>query len=146
MNFNFWADMTAGVHAAIIAAVILGLLVSFRYKRFRPWEAGALISIVVLWSYYGNCPLTILEEKLRILAGAPSGITEIGFLPFYSNKLLGVAITSRVVQRTTFFTGGAIFSASLGWLAPYLHFHLFSVRRSLRRLLGLRNKPKRRYA
>lgn len=145
-DYHFWADMTAGVHFGIIVAVILGLLVSFRYKRFRPWEAGALISIVVLWSYYGNCPLTILEEKLRILAEAPSGITEVGFLPFYANKFLGVALTSRVVQRTTFFTGGAIFTASLEWLAPYFHFHLFSLRRSLRKLVGRRAKPRRRYA
>lgn len=144
MDFHFWANTTAFVHFLIIVAVIVGLLISFRYRRFRPWEAGALIVIVVLWSYYGNCPLTILEEKLRILAGAPSGITNIGFLPFYADKFLGIAITSRVVQRTTFFTGGAIFTASLEWLSPYLHFHLFSVRRTLRRMFGLRQK--RRYA
>lgn len=144
-KFEFWADTTAFVHFLIIAAVIVGLLVSFRYRRFRPWEAGALLLIVVLWSYYGNCPLTILEEKLRILAGAPSGITEVGFLPFYADKFLGIALTSRVVQRTTFFTGGAIFTASLEWLAPYFHFHLFSVRRSVRRLFGIKT-PRRRHA
>lgn len=143
-NFEVWADTIALTHFLIIVAVIVGLLVSFRYRRFRPWEAGALIAIVVLWSYYGNCPLTILEEKLRTLAGAPSGITEVGFLPFYADKFLGIAISSKVIQRTTFFTGGAIFTASLEWLAPYFHFHLFSVRRSIRKMLGL--KPKRRYA
>ena len=144
MNYLFWADTTAVIHFLIIVAVIVGLLVSFRYRRFRPWEAGALILIVLLWSYYGNCPLTIVEEKLRILAGAPSGITNVGFLPFYANKLLGISVASSLVQRTTFFTGGAIFTASLEWLAPYLHFHLFSFRRMFRKMLGL--KPKRRYA
>ena len=144
MDYHFWADLVAGTHFSIIVLVILGLLVCFRYKRFRPWEAGALLLIVVLWSYYGNCPLTILEEKLRTMAGAPSDITNIGFLSFYANKLLGIGISSRVVQRTTFFTGGAIFTASFEWLAPYFHFHLFSIRRTLRKLLGL--KKKRRYA
>jgi hypothetical protein len=146
LDYHFLADLTAGFHFSIIVAVILGLLISFRYKRFRPWEAGALLSIVLLWSYYGNCPLTILEEKLRILAGAPSRITDVGFLPFYANRFLGVAITSRVVQRSTFFTGGAMFTASIEWLRPYLHFHLFGLRRELRRMVGLRNKPRRRYA
>jgi hypothetical protein len=144
MNYHLWANTTALIHFIIIVAVIVGLLVSFRYRRFRPWEAGALILIVVLWSYYGNCPLTILEEKLRTLAGAPSGITNIGFLPFYADKLFGIALSSRLIQRTTFFTGGAIFTASLEWLFPYLHFHLFSVRRTLRKIFGL--KQKRKYA
>ena len=146
MNFSFLADTTAIVHFSIIVAVILGLLISFRYKRFRPWEAGALLLIVVLWSYYGNCPLTILEEKLRTLAGSPSGITQVGFLPFYANKLLGIGLTSRLVQRSTFFSGGAIFTASVEWLAPYFHFHLFGIRRTLKRILGLKVKPRRRYA
>ena len=146
LDFHFLADTTATVHFIIIVAVIVGLLVSFRYRRFRPWEAGALLAIVVLWSYYGNCPLTILEEKLRILAGAPTGITNTGFLPFYAQKLLGIGISSRIVQRTTFFTGGAIFTASFEWLAPYFHFHLFSVRRMFRKMFCLKVKSRRRYA
>lgn len=132
-NYEFLADATALTHFAIILAVIIGLLVSFRYKRFRPWEAGALILIVVLWSYYGNCPLTILEEYFRTLAGNPSGITNVGFLPFYANKLLNVEITSRLVQRTTFFTGGAIFAASIEWLSPVMHMEIFKIRRMFRR-------------
>ncbi len=144
MDYLFLANTTAVTHFAIIVAVILGLLISFRYKRFRPWEAGALILIVVLWSYYGNCPLTILEEYFRELAGAPSGITNVGFLPYYADKFLAISISSRVIQRSTFFTGGAIFTASIEWLAPYFHFHLFSIRRTFRKLLGL--SPKRRYA
>lgn len=133
MDYNFWADATAVSHATIIIAVIVGLLISFRYKRFRPWEAGALILIVVLWSYYGNCPLTILEEKLRILAGNPSGITDVGFTSFYMNKLFGIEFTSRMVQRTTFFTGGAIFAASIEWLSPVMHMEVFKIRKILRR-------------
>ncbi len=139
MDYNFWADVTAVTHFTTIVAVILGLLVSFRYKRFRPWEAAALVAIVVLWSYYGNCPLTILEEKLRVLAGNPSGITNVGFLPFYAKKLLGIEFTSRLVQRTTFFTGGALFAASLEWLSPVMHYELFRVRRLFR-------KTKRKFA
>ena len=139
MDYNFWADVTAVTHATIIVAVIVGLLISFRYKRFRPWEAGALIATVVLWSYFGNCPLTILEEKLRTLAGNPSGITNVGFTPFYANKLLGVSFTSRMVQQTTFFTGGALFAASIEWLSPVMHYEIFRVRRFFR-------KTKRKFA
>lgn len=146
MNYDLFADTTAIVHFSIIVLVIVGLLVSFRYRRFRPWEAGALVVIVVLWSYYGNCPLTILEQYWRELAGE-SGVklTDVGFLPYYADKVLGIALSSKLIQRTTFFTGGAIFAASIEWLAPYFHFHLFSMRRSVRKLFGLKDK-KRRYA
>ena len=133
MNYNFLANATAVTHFLTIVAVIVGLLISFRYKRFRPWEAGILISVVILWSYYGNCPLTILEEKFRILAGKPSGITNVGFLPFYASKLLNVNISSYMVQRTTFFTGGALFAASIEWLAPVFHMEIFKFRKFWRR-------------
>ena len=135
VNYLTLANTIAVVHFITIIAVIVGLLACFRYKRFRPLEAGVLILVVVLWSYYGNCPLTILEEKLRMLAGKPSGITEVGFLPYYANKLFGISLSSRLVQRTTFFTGGAIFTASLEWLAPYMHMEIFKLRKTLRKLV-----------
>lgn len=144
MNYDIFADTTAVVHFIIIVAVIIGLLISFRYRRFRPWEAGALILIVVLWSYYGNCPLTILEQYFRELAGQSPSLTDIGFLPYYADKFFAIGISSKLIQRTTFFTGGAVFAASIEWLAPYFHFHLFGMRRALRRLMGI--KTKRRLA
>ena len=143
MSYGFLANATAVIHFTAIVAVIVGLLISFRYKRFRPWEAGILLVVVVLWSYYGNCPLTILEQHFRDLAGQNANLTSIGFLPFYVNKLLNFEISSRMVQRTTFFTGGAFFAASLEWLSPYLHFHLFHARKSFRRSL---RKLGRRFA
>lgn len=133
MTYGLFADATAAIHFIIWVAVIVGLLVSFRYKRFRPWEAGALLSVVVLWSYYGNCPLTILEQYFRDTAGQQANLTSVGFLPYYANKLLNIDISSRVVQRTTFFTGGALFAGSLEWLAPFMHMEIFKARRFFRR-------------
>ncbi|MFZ2484474.1 MAG: DUF2784 family protein [Minisyncoccia bacterium] len=134
MSYETLANATATIHFAILLAVVVGLLVSFRYKRFRPWEAGALVSIVILWSYYGNCPLTIIEEHFRTLAGSPSGITNVGFLPYYANKLISLDISSRLVQKTTFFTGGAIFVSSIEWLAPVMHMEIFKIRKIVHRM------------
>lgn len=135
MDYLLLADITAVVHFLILLAVVIGLLVSFRYKRFRPWEAGSLLLIVVLWSYYGNCPLTILEEHYRILGGQPSGITNIGFLPFYADKIFGLTIPSRIVQRGTFFIGGVTFAGSIEWLAPLMHMEVFKLRKAFKKLL-----------
>jgi len=135
MNYAFLANATAVTHFTLIILVIVGLLISFRFKRFRPWEAGALIGVVVLWSYYGNCPLTIVEQYFRDLAGQDANLTSVGFLPYYANKLLDISLSSRLVQKTTFFTGGAIFASSIEWLSPYMHLHLFHFRKSLRKSL-----------
>ena len=135
MSYKFLADATAVSHITIIVALILGLLICFRYKRFRPWEAGALILVVLLWSYYGNCPLAILEQYLREKAGQVVNITTVGFLPYYANKLFGIAFSSHLVQRTTFFTGGALFAGSIEWLEPYVHVEIFRLRRSFRKSL-----------
>jgi len=135
MNYGVLANLTAITHASSIVLVVVGLLACYRYKRFRPWEAGVLIGVVVLWSYYGNCPLTIVEQYFRDAAGQDTNLTSVGFLPYYADKLLNISLSSRLVQKSTFFTGGAIFASSIEWLSPYMHFHLFHFRRSLRRSL-----------
>ena len=144
MSYEFLANATAITHFTTIVFVVIGLLACFRYKRFRPWEAGILIGVVVLWSYYGNCPLTIVEQYFRDMAGQDANLTSVGFLPYYANKLLDISLSSRLVQKSTFFTGGAIFASSIEWLSPYMHFHLFHFRRSFKKLIGI--KSKRRYA
>ena len=135
MNYNLLANTTAVTHISTIILVVVGLLVCFRFKRFRPLEAGILLVVVVLWSYYGNCPLTIVEQYFRDLAGQNANLTSVGFLPYYANKLLNIGLSSRIVQRTTFFTGGMLFAASIEWLSPYFHFHLFHIRKSLKKSL-----------
>ncbi len=139
-NYELLADTTAVVHFIIIMGVVIGLLASFRYRRFRPWEAGALISVIVLWSYYGNCPLTILEQYWREMAGQTPNLTSVGFLPYYAHKFLSIEISSKLIQRSTFFIGGVIFTASIEWLSPYFHFHLFGIRKSIRKLLGIKKR------
>lgn len=135
MSYGFLANAAATTHITTILAVFIGLLISFRFKRFRFWEAGILISVIVLWSYYGNCPLTILEQYFRDLAGQSANLTSVGFLPYYANKLIGVGLSSKLVQQTTFFAGGMFFAASIEWLSPLFHFHLFHFRKSFRKSL-----------
>lgn len=133
MDYDLFADYTAITHATIITAVVLGLLVSFRYKRFRPWEAGALVAVVIFWSYYGNCPLTILEQYFRDQADQQANLTSVGFLPYYAQRLLNISFSSKMIQHATFFTGGALFIASLEWLSPVMHLELFKFRKFLKR-------------
>lgn len=134
MNYNLLANVTAVTHISAIILVVVGLLVSFRFKRFRPWEAGLLISIFILWSYYGNCPLAILEQYLREQAGQDINITSIGFTTYYANKLLGISISSRIIQQSTFFCGAMFFGASIEWFSPFFHREVFKLRKLMRKL------------
>ncbi len=133
MSPSFLADITAIAHITTVVAVVIGLLLCFRYKRFRPLEAGALIVIFILWSYYGNCPLTILEQHFRDLADQQANLTSVGFLPYYMDKLFNVSLTSRTIQRMTFFSGGALFFASIEWFAPFMHMEVFKLRKFLKK-------------
>lgn len=134
MNYAFLANATATTHFAINILVIVGLLACFRYKRFRPWEAGLVVVVLLLWSYYGNCPLTILEQYFREMAGQNTNLTSVGFLPYYAERFFNFELSSRVVQRFTFFTGGALFVASIEWLAPVMHMEIFKFRKALRKV------------
>lgn len=134
MNYAILANATALTHITIVVAVLGGLLICYRHKRFRPWEAGTLLIVVVLWSYYGNCPLTIVEQHFRELAGQNVNLTSIGFLPYYANKLLNISLESRTIIRSTYFMGGMFFLASIEWVSPFVNFEIFKLRRSLKRL------------
>jgi hypothetical protein len=142
MNYALFADLTALIHITILVAVVIGLLVCFRYKRFVPWEAATVLTIVLLWSYFGNCPLALIEDHFRKLAGQETGLTTMGFTSYYAWKLFGLSLPSRVVQRYTFFTAGVLFMGSIEWFEPLLHREVFR----FRRLLGMKPKRKRRYA
>jgi hypothetical protein len=136
MNYNLLADATAVTHITVVVLVLVGILVSIRYKRFRPWESLVLVVIVLLWSVYGNCPLTLVEEHFRELAGNPTLITAKGFLPFYAQKIFGFSLKSSTIVKSTYFTGGIFTLASVEWISPYLNVELFK----LRRLLGIKEK------
>jgi hypothetical protein len=135
VKYETLANTTAVTHISIVFAVLVGLLFCYRHKRFRPWEAGTLLLVIVLWSYYGNCPLTILEQHFRDLAGQHTNLTAVGFLPYYANKLLNIGLSSRIVQRSTFFTGGVFFLASIEWISPYVNIELFKTKKTIKKLL-----------
>jgi hypothetical protein len=134
MNYTFLADLTAVVHVTIIFLVLFGILVSVRYKRFRPIEAAVLLIVIVLWSAYGNCPLIILEDYFRNLAGHPIHLTGVGFIPYYAQKFLHLNISAHTVKASTYTTASVFFLATVEWISPYLNVEIFRLRKSLRKM------------
>ncbi|MBX4195695.1 DUF2784 family protein [Candidatus Parcubacteria bacterium] len=134
MNYEVLANLTAITHIVLVFAVLAGILISIRYKRFRPWEAAAVLIVIVFWSLYGNCPLTLVESHFRDLAGHSLPLlVQKGFLPYYINKFLSLNLPGPVIGRFTYFVGGIFFLASIEWLSPYINFEIFKLRRLLRK-------------
>src|SRR3989344_9305561 len=131
MPYKFLADAVMVIHAALIFLVLAGILISIRYKRFRPMESIALLSAVLVWSLYGGCPATFLENHLRILAGNPLPLTEVGFIPFYFDKWFSLSMTRYQLTWATYMTAFVFFLISIEWVSPYLNIELFKLRKAL---------------
>ncbi len=79
MWYGFLADVVVGIHIAYVAYVLLGqaaitIAAPFRWQWARnPWFRFthlAAIGIVVYEAIYNiRCPLSVWEEKLRMLGG-----------------------------------------------------------------------------
>ena len=90
MNYGLAADVTVAAHAAFIVFVIGGQ-VFILLGWWKAWEAArnlvfrvahvTAIGFVVLEAWFGvTCPLTLLENQLRTLAGeAGVGPSFIGY-------------------------------------------------------------------
>lgn len=86
MWYGYLADLVVIAHVAYVGYVVLGQLAIIAAAPFRwqwarnPWFRSthlAAIGIVAYEAVYDiRCPLTVWEERLRELAGAPSAAGE----------------------------------------------------------------------
>jgi len=90
------ADGVALVHGAFLAYVVLGGLVALRWRRTLPLHAGAAVWGLLVIAASVRCPLTSLEDWLRVRGGAvplPGG-----FIDRYVEGVLYPARLTTLVQ------------------------------------------------
>jgi hypothetical protein len=91
------ADLVLIVHAMFIAFVVLGLVLVWmgyflKWEWTRSWVFRlahlAAIGLVVVQAYLGvDCPLTILENRLRVAAGQdPYG--DAGYIAYWLHRVI----------------------------------------------------------
>jgi len=131
MSYENFANLVMVLHVILILSVLIGILVSVRYKRFRPFEATFLLLAVIIWSLYGGCPLTYIENSLRISAGHPLPISEIGFIPFYMDRWFNLPITNYQLKVATYITAIIFLFTSIEWASPYINPEIIKLRKSL---------------
>lgn len=131
--YAFAADMVTVIHAALVIGVLLGILISVKYRRFRPIESFILLAAIVIWSLYDGCPLTYLENYLRYAADAPIDLLDSGFIPYYVNHWFGASITNRELTITTYVTAFVFLIISMEWMKPFVHMEVLKVRRAFKK-------------
>ena len=96
MGYRLAADAVRLLHLGFIAFAVLGGLLALRWRR-APWlHLPAVAWAAWIESSGGLCPLTPLENRLRVLAGQ-SGYPG-GFIEHYLLPLIYPAGLTREVQ------------------------------------------------
>ena len=118
--YDVIADGVMLAHAALIIAVLFGIAISVKYKRYRPVEAGILLMAVVIWSLYEGCPLTFVEDYYRNQTPTPIHLAETGFIPYYLNDWVGINLSNRGVEILTYSTAVVFLLLTVDWEFPIL--------------------------
>lgn len=131
MVYETLANIVMAFHAILIFSVLIGILISVRYKKFRPLESAFLLCAVLIWSLYGGCPLTFLESFLRSSAGYPLPLLEVGFIPYYLNSWFNLSITIYQLTIATWITAFLFLFTSIEWMSPYVNIEVIKIRKFL---------------
>lgn len=117
------ADLTVGAHFAFVAFVILGqaLVLAGWWRRWE-WVRGpvfriahlAAIAVVVAQAWFGLvCPLTLLENHFRELAGV--GAYERSFIGHWLHRLLFYSAPGWVFTTTYTAFGALVLASFVGY-------------------------------
>ncbi|MGC2047723.1 MAG: DUF2784 domain-containing protein [Gallionella sp.] len=114
MSFRLTADIVLLLHLAFILFAVLGAVMAV----WRNWIPFVHVPVAV-WAIFveltgRNCPLTLLENYLRIKAGQ-SGYTE-SFIEHYLLAIIYPAGLTREIQLVLAGVVIAINAAIYGWL------------------------------
>ena len=96
MGWRLLADGVAVLHGGYLAYVVLGGLVALRRPRTLPLHAAAALWGLLVIAASVRCPLTVLEDRLRVLGGAQP--LPGGFIDRYVEGTLYPAGLTPVVQ------------------------------------------------
>ena len=69
MHFNVWADMLVLLHSSFVLFVLLGGLAVLRWRRLAWLHLPAVLWGATIELGGWICPLTLLENRLRRMAG-----------------------------------------------------------------------------
>jgi hypothetical protein len=96
MGYRLLADAVLLLHLAFVLFVVAGALLVMRGRALMPWHLAAAVWGAGIEAIGAVCPLTLLELRLRALAGE-AGYSG-GFIEHYVVALIYPAGLTRGVQ------------------------------------------------
>lgn len=124
MRYGILADVVVAIHALYVGFVVFGLVaILVGYARGWRWVGNfyfrvlhlASIAFLCVESIAGiDCPLTTLENALRIAAG--SGVYGNSFIGYWLDRLIFYDFPPRAFTVVYLALGALVFSTV--WLAP----------------------------
>lgn len=88
MWYSLAANLTALIHAAFLGFVVFGTVLGRRHRWWRYAHIASMTYGVLIEVFYWYCPLTVVEQHLRRLAGGPS--YDEPFIAHYLNRFIYV--------------------------------------------------------
>jgi len=90
-------DLLVVLHFFCLFTPAAGLIIAIIWPRYAEAQAIYCIIIPGLWGLWGGCPLTVIEQQLR-LRHHPQGYYDGPFIPHYSKKWFGFTIPDYVTN------------------------------------------------
>lgn len=134
MPYLLIANVLTIIHAVLIISVFVGIFLSIRIKRFRPFEALILLTAIVIWSLYGACPLTTVEAYFRDQAGQDTtSLNQTGFIAHYIYTWFNLLLSPKIVTLFTYGLAVLFLVLTLEWELPLLK----KLRRLIHKKMGI---------
>jgi hypothetical protein len=118
MAYRFLAAAVLVLHLGFILFVVAGAALVARRRRLLPVHLAAVAWGVVVEGTGAACPLTVLENRLRLLAGTASYAG--GFLDHY---LVALIYPAGLTRGTQWMLAGAVLALNAVLYARILRRH-----------------------
>ncbi|MDQ3816379.1 MAG: DUF2784 domain-containing protein [Acidobacteriota bacterium] len=126
MLYSLLADLVVTIHIGYVAYIIIGLALILvglgrgwgwvRNPWFRLTHLAAILVVVLELFLKATCPLTLLEWKLRSLAGQP--VTEAGFFDRLMHHVLSGWLPGSVTN-SVYVVAALVISAAFVFAPPH---------------------------
>ncbi|NUR84441.1 MAG: DUF2784 domain-containing protein [Nonomuraea sp.] len=97
MTYRLLAEAVMVVHFLVLAYLVLGGFVAWRWRRTVLAHVAVVVWALVSLVFHVECPLTVLEDWARVHAGMP-GLPPSGFIDHYIEGVLYPEEYTNLVQ------------------------------------------------
>jgi hypothetical protein len=107
------------LHLLIIVFLVVGSVLSIRIKKLRPIMALSFIALIIIWTAYGYCPITVWEAHLLAKSGQMTNLQNLGFIRFYLKAWLNINVPAAGLNYASYAIAAILLLLTLDWARPW---------------------------